>query len=435
MFPFIYDQSRSAMISMLERAASTLFVPPSSSLPNPTQTQPGPLPNASQVQASQINSSANRLPYERADNRNQLNSFLNDGIGNLTATRPPSTNIQSSKAPISKEAMLDMTSEELRCLAEKNSMAGINKEQMDKLIAFHETQQHALAMMALEIRVSVSAIEATWGKRIAVRMATAWNRFLQSDEAKTLFKINDGVANGQAMSELSRMWKHMSPEAKEAFKAPLPDVELDFGDKVVSNKRARQIVQPRTILKATPTSLQTSGQQVESFLTNIIGQHLAAHNFQHRVATPGAQLAVELITHNAGSEEFAAQLQGYITGNSTEALEAKRHCKGIEGNAKSVKKEVFRRLGRLVCEKSNTALSNWPWSDCDSALAAFGLRVALRPGSKLNIDVLKTPSARLSGPDSRLINYELNQGGISLIPIDPANTIIPANRSNDDIQS
>lgn len=55
-----------------------------------------------------------------------------------------------------------MTSEELRCLAEKNATGGINKEQMEKLIAFHKTQQHALAMMALEIGVSVSAIEATW---------------------------------------------------------------------------------------------------------------------------------------------------------------------------------------------------------------------------------------------------------------------------------
>ncbi|KAH9809032.1 hypothetical protein DFH28DRAFT_1226071 [Melampsora americana] len=283
-----------------------------------------------------------------------------------------------------------MTSEELRCLAEKHPTPGINQAQMDKLIAFHQTQQHELAMMALEIGVSVSAIEATWGKRLAVQMATAWNRFLQSDEAKTLFKMYGGIANGQAMSELSGMWKYMSPEAKAAFKAPLPD--------------------------ATPTSLQTSGMQVQTFLKDILTKHLATHNFQHRVATPGAQLAVELITETAGSNEFAAQLQSYITGHSIEAIEAKKKWKG--DNAKSMKKEVFSRLGRLIYEHSNTALSHWPWSDCDTALAAFGLCVTLRPRSKLNINVLKTPSARLSGPDSRLINFELDQGGISLLPIE-----------------
>ncbi|EGG06997.1 Hypothetical protein MELLADRAFT_86156 [Melampsora larici-populina 98AG31] len=413
MFPFLYDQPRAAMISMLERAASALFdqQQQTNSLPDPTQTQ---LPSSHQTN----NANNNVSTSNRVNNRTLMNNFLNNGIINTsTASNQSTTIIDQTKAPISKERMLSMTSEELRCLAEKNSTAGINKDQMDKLIAFHESQQHALAMMALEIGVSVSAIEATWGKCIAVRMATAWNRFLQSDKAKQLFKIHGGVANGQAMSELSRMWKHMSPEAKATFKAPLPDVDLDFGDKIVSNKRARQIVQPRTVLKANPTSLQKSEKQVQTFLTNIIAQHVAAHNFQHRVATPGAHLAVELITETAGTEEFASLVQSYITGNSTEALEAKRQCKG--NNAKSIKKEVFSRLGRLLAEHTNTALSNWPWSNCDSTLAAFGLWVALtRPESKLNINVLKTPPAKLSGPDSRLIMFELDQGGIGSLPIE-----------------
>ncbi|KAH9819128.1 hypothetical protein DFH28DRAFT_1148209 [Melampsora americana] len=425
MIPFIYDQSRAAMLTMLERAASALFDQQTSSLPdstqsqttnqhsNPTQTQ---LPNPSH----QTGTNNNVFTPNRANNRDSINQFIHSGINSLPASS--TTNIQSTRAPISRERMLNMTSEELRCLAEKNSTAGINKDQMDKLIAFHKSQQHALAMMALEIRVSVSAIEATWGKRIALRMATAWNRFLQSDEAKSLFKMYGGVANGEAMSELSQLWKHMSPEAKATFKLPLPDVDLDFGDKVISNKRARQIVHPRTILKATPTSLEKSKKKVQMFLTNIIGQHVAAHNFQHRVATPGAHLAVELITETAGTDEFASQVQSYITGNSTEALEAKQHCKG--GNAKSIKKEVFARLGRLLSEHTNTALSNWPWSSCNSSLAAFGLRVALtRPDTKLNINVLKTPSAQLSGPNSRLIMFELEQGGISLLPIESTNAI------------
>ncbi|KAH9808548.1 hypothetical protein DFH28DRAFT_996045 [Melampsora americana] len=434
MIPFLYDQPRAVMISALERAASAMLFTQSTSQPDPTQTQSrNPPSNTTQTQHSQIGLNTDVSTANQATNRTQINQFLNNGIINYNTSA--FTSAQPTNTPISKESMLNMTSEELRCLAEKNASRGINKDQMEKLIAFHESQQHALAMMALEIGVSVSAIEATWGKRIAVRMATAWNRFLQSDEAKTLFKMYGGVANGAAMSELSQLWKHMSPEAKASFKLPLPDVDLDFGDKVVSNKRVRSIVHPRTILKATPTSLEKSEKQVQLFLTNIIGQatpiakscncefvffavskHVAAHNFQHRVATPGAHLAVEMITETAGTDEFASQVQSYITGNSTEALEAKRHCKG--GNAKSMKKEVFARLGRLLSEHTNTALSNWPWSSCDSSLATFGLRVALtRPDSKLNIDVLKTPSAQLSGPNSRLIIFELDQGGIGLLPI------------------
>ncbi|KAH9809382.1 hypothetical protein DFH28DRAFT_1188921 [Melampsora americana] len=387
MFPLISDQPRSAMITMLECAASALFDHTSSSQPNPTQTQPTLLPNSAHSHQSQAVPNTNRSTSNQANSRSQLNYFVNNGIADLTTSNSPLTNFQPSQAPISKDVMLTMTSEELRCLAEKHSTPSISQAQMDKLIVFHETQQHELAMMALKIGVSVSAIKATWGKRLAVQMATA-------DEANTLFKMYGGIANGQAMSELSGMWKYMSPEAKAAFKAPLPNVELNFANNVVSNKRACQI--------ATPTSFQTSGMQVQTFLRDILTKYLATHNFQHRVATPGAQLAVELITETAGSND-------YITGNSIKAIEAKKKWKG--DNTKSMKKEVFSRLGRLI-------YNHWPWSDCDTALAAFGLCVTLRPGLKLNINVLKPPSAQPSGLDSQLINFELDQGGISLLPIE-----------------
>ncbi|KAH9822515.1 hypothetical protein DFH28DRAFT_922809 [Melampsora americana] len=172
--------------------------------------------------------------------------------------------------------------------------------------------------MAVEIGVSVSAIEATWGKRIAVWMATAWNRYLQTPNAKALFKMYGGLANGIAMGQLSNMWKAMSLEERAAFKAPIPDVKLDFGKKVISNKQARQIVQPCTIVKSNATSLQKLEQRVQSCLIDLIAQatpiaascnckfvffavskHLAAHSFQLWVVTPGAQRGVELITKTA----------------------------------------------------------------------------------------------------------------------------------------
>ncbi|KAH9822516.1 hypothetical protein DFH28DRAFT_922810 [Melampsora americana] len=96
-------------------------------------------------------------------------------------------------------------------------------------------------------------------------------------------------------------------------------------------------------------------------------------------------------------------------------MEAKRHC---GGNSKAVRKEVSARLGRLVSEQTSTALSNWPWTDADSVLATFGLRVVLtRPKCQLDINCLKRPCAWLSGQESQLINYELNHGGIGFLRI------------------
>ncbi|KAH9808038.1 hypothetical protein DFH28DRAFT_1199408 [Melampsora americana] len=409
-------------IAALERAAALFPSQSSQSQSNPTQTQP----------SQQLTDDTNALSLSnQTDNRFSMNSFINANTVNLRASNADTS---SSDVPISKDRMMSMSSNELRCLAEKNANRGINKDQMERLIEFHETQQHALAMMAVELGISVSAIEAMWGRRIAVRIATAWNRYLQTHHAKALFKTYGGISNGVAMSELSFAWKHMSPEEKAAFKAPIPDVDLNFGDKVVSNKRARQIVQPRTLVKSNPTSLQKSERQVQSYLTDLIAKatpiaascncefvffavskHLAAHSFQIRVVTPGAQRGVELITEAAGTQEFGAQLQGYVTGNTTEAVQAKRHC---GGNSKVVRKEVTARLGRLLAERSQSALNKWPWSDADTVLATFNLRMVLtRPGSTLDINCLKRPLSQLSGPDSRKINYELDQGGISLLPL------------------
>ncbi|KAH9811009.1 hypothetical protein DFH28DRAFT_1085210 [Melampsora americana] len=294
----------------------------------------------------------------------------------------------------------------------KNANCGINRHQMEQLIDFHETQQHVLAMMAMDFGISVSVIEVMWGRRIAVWMATAWNRYLQMPYAKALFKMGN---------KLSFAWKHMSLEEKAAFKAPIPDVHLDFGDKV--------IVQPRIIVKSDSTSLPKAEKQVQLYLTNLIAKHLAAHNFQICVVTPRAQCGVELITKTAGTQEFGAQLQEYVTGNTTKALEAKRHCGGMfyimltkvcdaEGNSKVIRKEVSARLGCLVDEPTNTVLRKWPWTDADSVLETFNLHVSFtRPDTKLDINCLKRPLACLSGRDSCLIIFKLEQGGISLLLI------------------
>ncbi|KAH9821143.1 hypothetical protein DFH28DRAFT_1190827 [Melampsora americana] len=385
------------LIAALERAAALFPSQSSQSQSNPTQTQP----------SQQLTDDTNALSLSnQTDNWFSMNSFINANTVNLRASNADTSS------------------------SDKNTNRGINKDQMERLIEFHETQQHVLAMMAVELGISVSAIEAI----TPVRIATAWNRYLQTHHAKALFKTYGGISNGVAMSELSFPWKHMSAEEKAASKAPIPDVDLDFGDKVVSNKRARQIVQPRTLVKSNPTSLQKSERQVQLYLTDLIAKatpiaascncefvffavskHLAAHSFQIRVATPGAQRGVELITKAAGTQEFGAQLQGYVTGNTTEAVQAKRHC---GGNSKVVRKEVTARLGRLLAERLQSALNKWPWSDADTVLATFNLCMVLtRPGSTLDINCLKRPLSQLSGPDSQKINYELDQGGISLLPL------------------
>ncbi|EGF97724.1 Hypothetical protein MELLADRAFT_69817 [Melampsora larici-populina 98AG31] len=361
-------------IAALERAAS-LF-------PTLTQTQTDPIT----TQLTQPTVNTNAIELSNQTDRSLMNDFMSN---NLASSRTANMTSQvTSDPPISKDHMLTMSSNKLR---------------------------------------------STWGRRIAVRMATAWNRYLQTPNAKALFKIHGGLSNGITMGELSVLWKSMSPQERAAFKAPIPDVELDFGEKIISNKRAQQIVQPRTIVKSNPTSLQKAEKQVQSFMTDILAQatpiaascncefvffavsnHLATHSFQHRVVTPGAHRGVELITETAGLDEFAAQIQGYVTGNTTEAIEAKRQC---GNNSKAVRKQVAAGLGRLVFEHTNTALSKWPWKNTDAVLATFGLRLTLRSDSKLDINCLKRPCAELSGPDSCLIDYELDHGGITLLPI------------------
>ncbi|KAH9810019.1 hypothetical protein DFH28DRAFT_1132607 [Melampsora americana] len=337
----------------------------------------------------------------------------------------------------SKDEQLKMTADELRCLAEKHCRAGssLTRDEMNILFKFHEEQQHALAMKAIELGISVSSIDALWGRRIAVRIATAWNRFLQTPEAKAIFQEAGGISGGIAMAELSRIWKAKSPDERALYKAPPTQDDPDFGDRTIGRDRQQALLQPRTAIKTNSTSLKKCEDLVRTFLADwheratVIGRtcstefvihavstHLASHSFQLSVSTPRAEQAVELMSRLDGVDEYGGRLQAYCTGNSLDEIIKKRK-RG--GESKATLTNAIEAMSEFVCTKTNGLIPKWPWSKTDSTLAGAGLQVVLREGSKLDINVIKSPSKKLLIGPARQILEELSKGieGICLIPL------------------
>ncbi|EGF96971.1 uncharacterized protein MELLADRAFT_90474 [Melampsora larici-populina 98AG31] len=82
----------------------------------------------------------------------------------------------------------DKTALQLRYLAEKHSTSGMSDEILESVLDFHEEMQTLIAIKALELGTTVSAIEAVFGKYIGVRRPLRWNRLLQSPRARAIFK-------------------------------------------------------------------------------------------------------------------------------------------------------------------------------------------------------------------------------------------------------
>ncbi|KAH9820984.1 hypothetical protein DFH28DRAFT_1190396 [Melampsora americana] len=159
---------------------------------------------------------------------------------------------------------------ELRCLAEKHAQTGMSEEVFQSILAFHEEMQTMIAIKALELGTTVSVIEEIFGKYVGVRRPSAWNGYLQSDLAKSIFKtgksffedwqcnidqlisvshVAGGIASGEAMRCLSAKWAAMDKSEKATYRKGIEDTthldqglaELEFGQQVRD-----EITQPRT---------------------------------------------------------------------------------------------------------------------------------------------------------------------------------------------
>ncbi|KAH9810861.1 hypothetical protein DFH28DRAFT_1064254 [Melampsora americana] len=346
------------------------------------------------------------------------------------------------------------TAVELRCLAVKFASSGLTESVLESVLEFHEEIETKIAIKALELGITVSDIKKVFGKYIGVRRPSAWNRFLQSPTASAIFKEAHGVANGQGMKALSRVWKSMTQEEKDLHKeatqetdpTTLQNLDQTLEEMEVGPQSRQAILQPRSNTVINARNLGQYKKNAEDFMDGLLAKcvpvaksnhfevvliavstHIDNHNFRITRSTVGLNRPVNMIYNLEGVQNFPVRLQALIVGKTAGEL-----VEDIADNsARGLHKRVTGMLSSYL--KGITSLGHWPWSNCDSTLAALGFELRLLPGARSKLETFKTPSNQLNQAKLLALQADLKESLIQLVRPSLANvtqTHSPANHTN-----
>ncbi|EGG09058.1 uncharacterized protein MELLADRAFT_96307 [Melampsora larici-populina 98AG31] len=111
---------------------------------------------------------------------------------------------------------MNMSSIDLRALAELHAQSGMTQAVLHSVLKFHEEMETLKAIKALKLGITVSTMEEVFGKYLGVRQPSAWNGFLQSELAKAVFKAGK-LSLHIAMRRLSAQWATFDKKEKASY--------------------------------------------------------------------------------------------------------------------------------------------------------------------------------------------------------------------------
>ncbi|KAH9818774.1 hypothetical protein DFH28DRAFT_888001 [Melampsora americana] len=328
----------------------------------------------------------------------------------------------------------DKTAVQLRYLAEKHATSGLSDEMLESLLEFHEEMQTMIAIKALELGTTVSAIEAVFGKYIGVRRPSRWNRFLQSPRARAEFKAARGVGSGEGMRRLSAMWKSMTEGEKDVYKeatqetdsASLNAMDQQLATLEVGSRSRNQILQSGSNTVINPRSLEKYKDVADKYVDDImrncipiaksnhfemvivaVSNHISKHSFQITRSTVGVKKIVEEIYAIDGVNNFATEVQASLVGRKPSELSKSNKETGREFHTRVV----------ATLSKDVTGLKHWPWSKCDATLKEAGFQLQLLAGARSNEATFKVSSSNLNRAKLLALESDLQNKFIRLVKV------------------
>ncbi|KAH9807540.1 hypothetical protein DFH28DRAFT_1089350 [Melampsora americana] len=411
----------SQLISHLESMADFLDSP----VPN-TQSQgidSQPTDTQQTTTTSQPATTTRKRPCNKTKNKNLKKK-------KTTNDHPPAPDVNI--ADIQAEGK---TSFELRCLAEKHAQTGMSDAVFHSILKFHEEIETLIAIKALELGTTVSVIEEIFGKYMGVRRPSAWNGYLQSDFARSVFKEAGGVASGEAMRVLKANWATINKAEKETYrKVPrntsADTTNEDLKDLGIGAQSQSNILQPRTTVITNARCLKQYKVSAERLLDQTLAKcapiaranhfemviiavstHIGPNHFQLTRNTIGVDKALQIIYNNQGADVLPVQLQAYLVGKSPHGLQSE-----LENQGRRFQSRVVNALSTHLYE--TTKLKHWPWSRCDATLAAAGYELKLLPGARSVEETFKTCSSQLNQAKLVALNEDLKDNLIQLVRIE-----------------
>ncbi|KAH9813817.1 hypothetical protein DFH28DRAFT_1169751 [Melampsora americana] len=305
------------------------------------------------------------------------------------------------------------TAVELQFLAKKYASTGLSDTVVDSLLNFHEEMETLIAIKALKLGITVSDIEQVFGKYVGVRRPSAWNQFLQSLLARTMFKEARGVGNGKGMKALSQKWRSMTPKEKSVYKNATQEAEpaelqnLDGQLQVigVGSQSRHSLLQPRSNIVANPKNVKQYKEKATAFVEETIANSVSVAKSNH------FELEVKMIYRMDGVNDFLAQLQGLLVGQTASELKASITV------VYHLNQNQDLRTSYLL-SVDTTKLRNWPWSKCNATLNNAGFELKLLPGARSLEKTFKEPSSNLNQPKLLALEANLKEKLIQLVRID-----------------
>ncbi|PLW42963.1 hypothetical protein PCASD_04709 [Puccinia coronata f. sp. avenae] len=227
----------------------------------------------------------------------------------------------------------------------------MSDEDEEFFLALHQEQEKQQAIKAIESGVSLSMVFAILGRRIAVKEANRWNRFLQTDQARLIFAESGlGVKDKTVMKQLSEAYSLLSEEEKAALETNpnLNDspAEEDSCSPVNCEDDTDPSINPN-LLQGT-VSAKDRYEKAQKAMNTWLEQHLGPHSFQFTRCTPGAIESNNAINVVDGDNRFAARLQSFISGQSVGQIAVAQKLGKTHTNLKVLRSQLTHAMAKFT---------------------------------------------------------------------------------------
>ncbi|WAR53448.1 hypothetical protein PtB15_2B879 [Puccinia triticina] len=303
---------------------------------------------------------------------------------------------------------MQMTEAELALQAQESSKGAMSDADRQFFARFYSQQRKELIIQAIEREVSMLMVDGYLGKRMIIKKPNCFNEFMKTPQARSVFRgPHKGVKDKTVMGGVASRWHALTPEEQEKFRKaarskPLPDADDDNPDDGSESNTDEDDKQPiSTALKSgicRTISFKRASEQVANFMDLWVKQAV------HIAKTCNCEMVFFAVSRHLGLHSFQYT-------QSTHDLAALAEGKKTKNKAVS----AVARMSTLVAEKTNGALTQWPWTNTDEVLAEVKYRVVLLPGGKTQLKWIKSPSRDLHVKPQAVLLNDLENNLINVV--------------------
>ncbi|KAH9454301.1 hypothetical protein Pst134EB_014395 [Puccinia striiformis f. sp. tritici] len=345
----------------------------------------------------------------------------------------------TAEEPRSMEALLQMTEADLAAEAHRSSKGAMSRADRSFFLDFYHQQRKELVIKAIERGVSMPMVDGFLGKRMVIKKLNSWNRFMKTHQARKVFSGPwKGVKQKTAMGGVSKLYHTLSVEEKKAYQVPAPPVTSDGEETAESALASQQPDVDESLSTAhergmrQTVSFKRASDQVQNFMDSWVQQavhvaktcscemvfftvskHLGPHSFQFMQTTHGAAAFAGAAQNVDGARNYLARMQSFLVGYQVSEIAA--IADGKSGKKKSRAVTAVARMSQLIAEKTNGALTQWPWTNTDAELAEFKYRLVLLPGAKTQREWITTPSRNFNVRCQAFTHKDLDENLIDVV--------------------